>query len=147
MLSAAAFVILLALPADQWPGARYAILFFAAIGINTPVTGALSWNANNLAGSWKRSIGQALQMTITNLGGIVSSNIYIASEAPSYWTGYGVSLGITVTAIVAAYVLEGYLKRQNRKRDEMSEKEVRERWTEEELSEMGDQSPLVRYVL
>lgn len=37
------------------------------------------------------------------------------------------------------------LKRINSKRAAMDENEIRSRYTEEELSEMGDTSPLFRY--
>lgn len=77
MLSATAFILLLALPADRWPGARYGILFLAAIGINTPVTGALSWATNNLAGSWKRSIGVAVMMTVSRFAVSSCSSILV----------------------------------------------------------------------
>lgn len=146
MLSALSFVLLLSIPADRWPGARYGILFLAAIGINVPVTGGLSWATNNLAGSWKRSIGVATMMTVVNLGGVVGSNIYIQNEAPWFWTGNGVSLGITVSAITACYVLTLYCKKRNQQREAMSDEEVRARFSDQELTELGDKSPLYRYV-
>lgn len=37
------------------------------------------------------------------------------------------------------------LKRINAKRDTMDENEIRAKYTEEELAEMGDDSPLFRY--
>ena len=36
---------------------------------------------------------------------------------------------------------------ENKRRDKLSEAEVREKYTEQELVEMGDNSPLYRYVL
>lgn len=61
----------MALPKKKWPGARYGMLFIVASGLYPPLCGIVAWNANNLAGSWKRSIGMALQITIGNLGGAV----------------------------------------------------------------------------
>lgn len=146
-ISGIAFLLLLALPAERWPGARYAILFLAAIGLYVPLVGVVAWNANNLAGSWKRSVGMALQITVGNLGGVVASNIYIGTERPHYWTGYSVSLAITVLAILAGFALKFGLERQNKARDMVSEEEVRQRYSDEELAEMGDKSPLFRYVI
>ncbi|KXS95223.1 hypothetical protein AC578_1868 [Pseudocercospora eumusae] len=146
-LSATGFLILLAMPADRWPGARYGILFLVAIGLYVPLVGVVSWNANNLAGSWKRSIGMALQITVGNLGGVAASNIYLSREASSYWTGYGVSLAVTVVAIAAGFGLKALLTVKNKRRDMVSEDEVRARYGDEQLAEMGDESPLFRYVL
>jgi phosphotransferase system glucose/maltose/N-acetylglucosamine-specific IIC component len=137
----------MALPKDRWPGARYGILFPVAVGLYTPLCAVVAWNANNLAGSWKRAIGMALQITIGNLGGAVGSNIYLKREAPNYWTGYTVSLVILVAAIVSGILLRVFLRRINVKREGLTEGEVRSMHSQQELDEMGDTSPLFRYTL
>jgi MFS family permease len=144
---AVGFIILIALPKDKWSGARYGTLFLVGAGLFPPLCAAVAWNSNNLAPSWKRNIGVALQLTLANLGGMVGSNIYIAKEAPNYWTGYGVSLSVLVAAIVAAIVLRIYLKKENNKRDRMSLEEIHTKYTPEQLQDMGDKSPLFRYTL
>jgi phosphotransferase system glucose/maltose/N-acetylglucosamine-specific IIC component len=103
--------------------------------------------ANNLAGSWKRAIGMAIQISIGNLGGAIGSNIYLAKQAPHYWLGYGFSLGVIVVAIISAFILRNVYKRINTARDNMSEEEIRAKYSETELQEMGDDSPFFRYVL
>ena len=89
----------------------------------------------------------ALQITIGNLGGLVGSNIYMKAEAPYYWTGYGVSLAVLTIAIICSVVMLFALKRINKKREAMSEEEVRAKYTDEQLTELGDKSPLFRYTL
>ena len=171
------------LPKDRWPGARYGMLFIIASGLYPSLCGIVAWNAHNLAGSWKRAIGMALQITIGNLGGagesfpklrpaslrtleqrlsspglldcpvhcsdktLVGSNIYIKSEAPNYWTGYGVSLAVLVAAIVSGIVLRIGLNRINKKREKLTEEEVRSMYSADQLAEMGNQSPLFRCTL
>lgn len=147
LICAIGFIILMALPKDRWPGARYGMLFIVAAGLYTPLCSIVTWNANNLAGSWKRAIGMALQITIGNLGGAVGSNIYLAREAPYYWTGFGVSLAILVASIMSGIALKILLARSNKKRAGMSEGEVYAKYTRQELSDMGDKSPLYRYTL
>lgn len=61
---AVGFIITMALPKDKWPGARYGMLFIIASGLYPPLVGIVVWNANNHAGSWKRAIGVALQITL-----------------------------------------------------------------------------------
>lgn len=103
--------------------------------------------ANNLAGSWKRSIGMGLQISIGNLGGAIGSNIYLAKEEPHYWLGYGFSLGIILAAIVSALVLKYFLQHENIRREKLSIDEIGQRYSETELLEMGDRDPRFRYIL
>lgn len=107
----------------------------------------ISSAANNLAGSWKRSVGMALQISIGNLGGAIGSNIYLAREAPHYWTGYGVSLTIIVVGIFTAAFLRFKLDRENKRREKMTMEEITAKYTEQELMELGDKSPLFKYTL
>lgn len=123
------------------------MLFGIAAGLYPSLCTTVIWNANNLSGSWKRAIGMALQTTIGNLGGAIGSNIYLKREAPRYWTGYGVSFAILVLAITSAIILRVLLGRINKKRDLMSEEEVRQKYTDEQLADLGDQSPFFRYTL
>jgi hypothetical protein len=91
------------------------MLFIVAIGLYPSLCGVVAWNADNLAGSWKRTIGIAFQITMGNLGGAVGSNIYLRREAPYYWTGYGVSLAVLALAIARGIGLRFDLDRINEK--------------------------------
>ncbi|KFY04914.1 hypothetical protein O988_00414 [Pseudogymnoascus sp. VKM F-3808] len=147
IVAAIGYIGLLSLPHPGLPGATYGMLFVVAGGLYPLICGVISWNANNLAGSWKRSIGMALQISIGGMGGAIGSNIYLSKEAPHYWTGYGVSLSVIAMAFFAAIFLRWKLNRINKKRDAMSLEEIHSKYTEQELKEMGDGSPLFRYIL
>jgi hypothetical protein len=54
---------------------------------------------------------------------------------------------MNIAAIAAAVVLRFAYVGINKKRDQVSEDEVRQKYSEEELSAMGDKSPLYRYVV
>jgi len=82
-----------------------------------------------------------------NLGGIVGSNIFLEQEAPQYWTGYGVCLAISLLAIVATLILRRAYLRDNLARDQMTEAEIRAKYTDAQLAELGDRSPYFRYTL
>jgi len=86
----------------------------------------------------------ALLISLGNLGGAVGGNIFIAKQAPHYWLGYGFGLGIVTSAIACTFILKSTYKTINANRDKISEEEVRTKYTEEELLDMGDQSPLYR---
>jgi hypothetical protein len=112
--------------------------------------------ANNLAPSSKRAVGMALLISVGNFGGIAGmqrspreyntislimfrtgSNIYIASQAPKYPTGFGTGLGISVAAIIMAFVLRKAFERENNKRRAMLAEEgeaaIRARYSEQEV--------------
>jgi hypothetical protein len=89
----------------------------------------------------------ALLLSIGNLSGIIGSNIFVAWEAPRYWAGYGTCLGLILAAQCMAVFLRFTYARINRERDRMTEEEIKARYTEAELLDMGDLSPYFRYTL
>lgn len=89
----------------------------------------------------------ALMISVGNLGGAVGTNIYLAREAPDYWTGYGVSLGVVVLSLIAAIFLRWKLTAINKDRDALNVDEIYARYSEQELVDMGDDSPLFKYTV
>lgn len=89
----------------------------------------------------------ALLISLGNLGGAIGSNIFLEHQKPHYPLGYGFSLGIVVGAVGCVLTLAWSWDRANKKRDAISEREVRGRYSEQELLDMGDRSPLYRYVV
>jgi MFS family permease len=64
------------------PHAIYGGVFIIACAIYPAFPGVITWMSNNLAGSYKRSAGMALQIGVGNLGG-VSGNLCPLSHRPS----------------------------------------------------------------
>lgn len=109
--------------------------------------GVNAWNVANTPDPAKRSVSIGLLVCFGNIGGLIGSYIYLDSEAPRYPTGYGTSLAFASAGIIAATTLEFLLKRDNEKKALMTEDEVRQRYTDEELERMGEKSPLFKYAL
>lgn len=63
------FVICIAASGRGLPGLVYAGVFIAVCGIYPAFPGNVTWLSNNLAGSYKRSAGMAIQIGVGNLGG------------------------------------------------------------------------------
>jgi MFS family permease len=101
----------------------------ACLGLYPIIPGANAWNSNNLAGPMRRAAGIGFMMAMANGGGLVGSFIYIKEEAPRYPTGFGTSLAI------------------NNRKSKMTIEEIRAKYTEQELMDMGDKSPLFKYTL
>ncbi|OQU98762.1 hypothetical protein CLAIMM_04495 isoform 3 [Cladophialophora immunda] len=145
------FIAQLAIPHPKYSGVSYFFLFLVATGLYCPFTCIVTLIANNLAPSSKRAVGMALLISVGNMGGICGSNIYFSAQAPKYPTGFGVSLGICVLGIVAAFVLRVAYQRENRRRDDLlareGEEAIKAKYTEQELLDLGDRSPFYRYTL
>lgn len=120
------------------------MLFCIPAGCYPPLVGVMAWSANNLSPSWKRAVGVAVLTSVGNLGGAIGSNIFMESQKPSYHIGYAISLTIVVLSIISTLGLKTAWKRLNDQRRLISEEEVRQQYTEDELLDLGDKSPLYR---
>ncbi|KAG6362503.1 hypothetical protein INS49_010735 [Diaporthe citri] len=128
-------------------GAAYFAVCLVCAGIYPIQPAAAAWNANNLAPATRRSIGVALMNAAGNCGGIVGSFMFIDKESPQYYTGFGLGLSFGATGLLVSFLLEMIYKWTNARKARMSEAEVRARYTEDELLDMGDKSPLFKHVL
>lgn len=108
--------------------------------------GVITWLANNLGGSYKRSTGMALQIAVGNLGGAMASNFYREADKPRYILGHSLALGFVVAGISAALILVVGYYRINRKREQDMRMGRRLEFTEEELSFKGDKAITWRYM-
>lgn len=125
----------------------YVGIVIAVMGIYAIQPPTQAWNANNLAPAGRRSVGVGFLSTVGNLGSILGSFMYLETEAPRYPTGFGLSLALGAAGLVLPLLLEWSFVRANARKAGLAESEVRARYTEEELFDMGDESPLFRHVL
>lgn len=93
-----------------------------------------------------------LEIALGNTGGLIGSNIFRKQDAPAYRPGYAISIGFIVTSAISATLMVTILDRINKKRAETVEEmggeaAVVEEHGEWNLTEMGDRSPLFRYIL
>lgn len=127
-------------------GVAYFAVVLAVIGIYPIQSAAASWNANNIAPSARRAIGIALMNCVGNVGGIIGSFMYLEKEKPKYYTGFGLSLALAGFGFFVALFLEWSYKVGNASKAKVAD-EARAKYTEEELFDLGDRSPLFKYVL
>ncbi|KAL1893745.1 hypothetical protein Sste5346_006248 [Sporothrix stenoceras] len=130
-------------------GVSYFAIFLAAAGYaaQAPIVGA--WTAVNVLNPSKRAAAIGLLMLFGSVGGgSIGSNIYLASEAPTYPLGFGFSIGATVLgAMIPATWHWWRMRRANAKRAALDVDAVQAEYTPAQLSEMGENSPLFRYTL
>lgn len=125
-------------------GAHYFALFAITGGgyMTQPVL--MGWLSNNMAGHYKQSISTAMQIGIGNCGGLVASNVFLTSEAPTYPTGFGISLGMVWICGISCVVFVTWLARENRLREE-GKRDDRYELPPGELSNLGDDHPSFRF--
>ncbi|GKT45892.1 putative transporter [Colletotrichum spaethianum] len=99
------------------PGVSYLGTFFAAGGIYPATALVLSWPAINVSGQTKRAVGNAMQITIGNLGAVLGTQLYRSNDGPRYFVGHSFALGYLLANIVVCGILYVVLKRENTRRD------------------------------
>ncbi|KAL1994478.1 hypothetical protein VTN49DRAFT_1948 [Thermomyces lanuginosus] len=131
---------------EERKGVAYFAVMVAVAGIFPIQAGAASWNANNIAPASRRAIGIALMNCTGNVGGIIGSFMYLEREKPKYYTGFGLSLALGGTGLIVSFILEWSYILANKRKEKLVD-EARAKYTEEELFDMGDRSPLFKHVL
>ncbi|EED20890.1 transmembrane transporter, putative [Talaromyces stipitatus ATCC 10500] len=125
-------------------------VIFASIGYiillcQGPLHGGLNPHARYMA-VFFRAIGLAIQVGIGNIGGIIASNIFVSTQAPRYFVGYGVSLAMLLFSGVMSTILAIGLIVENKRRGK-GKHDDRLRLGESVLNNMGDDDPRFRFTL
>ncbi|ORY70451.1 major facilitator superfamily domain-containing protein [Pseudomassariella vexata] len=103
------------------PGVSYLGTFFAAGGIYPATALVLSWPAINVSGQTKRAIANAMQISTGNLGAVLGTQLYRATDGPRFVVGHAMALAYLLANVVVVTVLGLRLRAENRRRDEVSE--------------------------
>ncbi|KXJ96059.1 major facilitator superfamily domain-containing protein [Microdochium bolleyi] len=131
--------------ASSTPGVVYAGVFIAACSIYPAFPGIITWLSNNLAGSYKRSAGMAIQIGMGNLGGAMASNFYRQADGPRYILGHALELGFICAGIIAACIMLVSYAGINKKRAKVMAEGRDSEFSAEDLSEKGDRAVTFKY--
>ena len=77
----------------------------------------VAWNGNNIGGSTKRAVGIAMHVGFGNLGGVISGFSFRAKDAPRYFSGHGLLIGLVSMSFLLSLFMHLYLKKENVRRD------------------------------
>ncbi|KAL8287687.1 hypothetical protein RQP46_003545 [Phenoliferia psychrophenolica] len=113
-LGAAGYIILIA---SRNAALSYFAIYLAASGIFPLIPNTVTLIANNVEGSYKRSVSLAMVISWGNINGAVSSNIYHANQKPWYPLGHGIVLVYIVIGMVSNIVYYYFTSRENAARD------------------------------
>ncbi|KAH6991326.1 major facilitator superfamily domain-containing protein [Ilyonectria sp. MPI-CAGE-AT-0026] len=102
------------------PGMSYAGTFFAAAGIYPATALVLSWPAINVSGQTKRAIGNAMQISIGNLGAVMGTQLYRSGDGPRFIVGHSMALAYLIANIVVVTFLGWRLRKENERRADLA---------------------------
>lgn len=122
-------------------GAKYFGCFLVAMGLYVVVGIPLGWLPANNPRYGKRTTATGLQLTCGNLSGIMAPFIYQTQDGPRYITGHAVSLAMVAMAVIIYAIMWFYFLGMNKKRAAGKEDWKNEGKSEEEVKELGDESP------
>jgi len=99
-------------------GVQYTGSFLTVCGVFPMVAVGVAWNGNNIGGATKRAVGIAMHVGAGNLGGIISGFAYRGTEAPRFYAGHGMLIGMLTMSLVLSTLMHIYCKRENARRDD-----------------------------
>ncbi|KAF2175574.1 MFS general substrate transporter [Zopfia rhizophila CBS 207.26] len=128
-------------------GVHYAGCFLVAMGLYVVVGLPLAWLPTNCPRYGKRTTATGLQLSIGNCSGIMASFLYPAKEGPRYVRGHAVTMAMVAWACLVYSFMWFYFARVNARREKGDENHTVAEMTDEEIAELGDDSPRFVYTI
>ncbi|KAI1397967.1 MFS general substrate transporter [Hypoxylon fuscum] len=132
---------------DSSAGVHYFGCFLVATGLYVIVGLPLAWLPNNSPRYGKRTTANGMQLTSGNAAGIMASFIYPSTDGPRYILGNAVSLSLVGMAACIYAFMWFWFAKENRKRSDGHVKPEHENLSDDELAELGDESPRFKYTI
>ncbi|EEY17356.1 high-affinity nicotinic acid transporter [Verticillium alfalfae VaMs.102] len=128
-------------------GVHYFGCFLVATGLYVVVGLPLAWLPNNSPRYGKRTTANGMQLSTGNCAGIMAPFIYGSADGPRYIRGHATTLAMVSMATCIYAFMWWYFNRQNNQRDRGELSDKHRDLSEEELAELGDESPHFRYTI
>ncbi|RCK64812.1 High-affinity nicotinic acid transporter [Candida viswanathii] len=146
ILSCVAIVGLAMILGAERTAVRYVGCFFTASGLYAAMPIVVCWASLNWSSHSRKMVGTAWQIGIGNMGGLISSFIFLKKDSPRYITGLSVSLAAVVFAILSTILYFFVCFRMNRiKKTEKYIQEF-EAMSERDQINAGDRNPKFVYL-
>ncbi|KAJ7583782.1 major facilitator superfamily domain-containing protein [Mycena floridula] len=125
----------------------YVGTFFATVGTAVCIPISLTWIGTNAGGELKRAATLGIVLGTGSLGGIISSFTFRTMDAPHYYLGHSVALGMLGVIFVSSGIMSFTYWRLNKAKEELCERENIDESRVLEFSDLNDDSPLFRYMI
>lgn len=98
-------------------GVRYFGVFLVTAGANANVPAAMSYQANNIRGQWKRAFCSATFVSFGGIGGIAGSLVFRNEDIPHYRPGLYACIATTLLTMILVGLLSLDFRRLNKQAD------------------------------
>ncbi|ORY14066.1 major facilitator superfamily domain-containing protein [Clohesyomyces aquaticus] len=99
------------------PGVRYFATYLISTACFLCTGGNIAWLSGNCAPDGKRAASLGILLTLTNIGGVVSGQIYQTGAAPGYTLGHAWSLGCLAFAWCGWWIVRAIYQRREKRKD------------------------------
>ncbi|KIW57703.1 hypothetical protein, variant 2 [Exophiala xenobiotica] len=127
-------------------GVHYAGCFLVACGMYCVIGLPLAWLPSHTPRYGKRTTTIALQAMIGNSAGIMSSFLYPSTESPRFIKGHAITIAMVAFGTLSFGFMWGYYSVVNKRRVEGKEDPKIAGMSDEDVEELGDDSPKFTYV-
>ncbi|OAG00785.1 MFS general substrate transporter [Paraphaeosphaeria sporulosa] len=94
---------------------QYFGVFLTTAGANSNIPAAMSYQANNIRGQWKRAFCSATLVGFGGIGGIAGGLVFRAQDAPNYRPGIYACIACCILSIIIVGLLTLKFQRSNSK--------------------------------
>ncbi|KAI1420043.1 retrograde regulation protein 2 [Xylaria sp. FL1777] len=100
-------------------GVRYFATYLIAIPCFLCTGGNITWLSVNCAPDGKRAASLGIQLTLTNIGGVIAGQIYQSGAGPAFTLGHAWSLGSLSLAWVGWWIVRMIYQRRQASKDQI----------------------------
>ena len=133
--------------ANQGVGLSFAGCFVVVMGLWTSTGAAMTWVGVNNPRYGKRAFASGMQITIGNAAGVSAPFQFNNADAPTYYPGYGASIGLPALGAGTFAALHFWYRNQNKKKLQGKEDYRMEGLSEKEIAELGEHNPRFLYTI
>ncbi|CAF4763799.1 unnamed protein product, partial [Rotaria sp. Silwood2] len=98
---------------------KYLAVFLAAGGLAPCISTSIAFLSGNTSPQTKRATALAFMISVGNIGGAISGQLYRAQDAPRFILGHAVNLGFCAFGLINVVILFFGLRAENRRRDRL----------------------------
>lgn len=125
--------------------ARYAGCFLSATGLYSAMPILICWSTLNYGGHVRKGTGSAFLVGFGNIGGIISTYIFLAPDAPRYIKGLSISIAFVVFAMVFIGLYFALVMKRNSDKQKEAYQLRFSQLSEKEKIMKGDLNPRFQY--
>ncbi|KAH9883985.1 major facilitator superfamily domain-containing protein [Xylariomycetidae sp. FL2044] len=97
------------------------ICYYITLSFWSAQTLGLSMMSRNVGGQTKKTVTVAMNFIFWSAGNAIGPQVFLARDAPRYFTAFATHLGCYSLLVIVLLYFRWYLRRENKKRDQLAE--------------------------